>query len=110
MNRTLIGTGLVVSKGTIESNVKIVKDVADIDSVEDGDIVVLPTSHPMYAMAVLKAAGIICLNGGMLSHICIVSLEMGIPCITQFQGDISKVKDRQKICLDAENGEVILYE
>jgi len=48
----------------------------------DADIVVFSKSHPVYVMALFKAAGVICEYGGKLSHICIVALEIWLLCIT----------------------------
>lgn len=74
--------------------------------VETGEIVVLPRSHPMYALAMMNAAGVICEVGGKLSHICLVSMEMGIPCITQAQGVLKKITSGQFVTMDAGNGNI----
>lgn len=104
MERESIVSGLVVSKGTVTGRARMIHNTDELYGVEDGDIVVLPESHPMYGIAVLKAGGIICEHGGKLSHICIVSLEMGIPCLTQVKDAMVKIKDGATICLDGEKG------
>ncbi|MCM1273241.1 MAG: PEP-utilizing enzyme [Clostridium sp.] len=110
MEKRLVLKGIPVSPGTADGKVCIVKSVDELGKIEDDDIVFLPMSHPMYAMAVLKAAAVICEYGGKLSHICIVSLEMGLPCITQVKGVNDVLKDGQHVYVDAGKGEVYLCE
>lgn len=106
----LLSKGICVNPGISCGKSKIINSMEDIDSVSNGDIVVLPNSDPMYAMAVMSASAVICEVGGKLSHICIVSLEMGIPCITQAAGARKSIGDGQLIYVDAEKGEIYLAE
>lgn len=98
--------GLTVCGGTAQGNVKVITDVTHVDQVEYGDILVIPNSHPKYAMGIMKAGGVICEEGGRLSHICIVALEMGVPCITQALNARELVKDQKQIYLNADEGAV----
>lgn len=106
----LLSKGICVNPGKSCSKSKVINSIEDIDSVSNGDIVILPNSDPMYAMAVMSASAVICEVGGRLSHICIVSMEMGIPCITQAAEARKNIGDGQLIFVDAEKGEVYLAE
>jgi probable phosphoenolpyruvate synthase len=103
-------SGLTVSPGVVQGRARIIRETSDLDLVQEGEIVILPYSHPMYALAVMKAAGIICEAGGKLSHICIVSLEMGLPCMTRMNGAMDAIKDGEIIELDSEKGVVYRIE
>lgn len=46
----------------------------------------------------------ICENGGRLSHICTIAMEMGIPCITQATRAMEIILDGQTVFLDASSG------
>lgn len=100
----------IVSPGVVKGKARLINEEYDLSLVEDGEIVILPYSHPMYAMAVMKASGIICEAGGKLSHICIVSLEMGIPCLTRVLGVMNKIQTGDVIELDAERGVIYQYD
>lgn len=100
--------GLCVNPGFVVGRSKIINSTDDIEDVTYGDVVILPNSDPQYALAVLKASAVICEMGGKLSHICIVSMEMGIPCITQAADARSLIPDNANICVDATSGEVLL--
>lgn len=107
MEKVLV-KGLCVNPGFVSGRSKIVNSTDDVDDVSYGDVIVLPNSDPKYAVAVLKASAVICENGGRLSHICIVTMEMGIPCITQATAARSLIPDQTNIFVDATNGEVLL--
>lgn len=99
-------SGMSVSPGAVKSTARVIYDMSDLEKVKDGDILVLPNSNPIYAIYVMRAAGTICENGGRLSHLCIVSLEMGIPCITNAKNARELIKDGEIIMLDSTEGKV----
>lgn len=98
--------GLPVSRGTITGTVRVMKDHRMAALVNEGDILVVPRSHPNYAVGVMKAGGLICEEGGRLSHLCIVAMEMGIPCITQAKGAVALLETACTVTLDASEGTV----
>lgn len=101
-------SGLSISPGVISGRVNVLKSHTESAGVQPGEIVVVPNSHPNFALAVMKAGGLICEVGGRLSHLCIVAMEMGIPCITQAQDARKILGDKLDITLDANEG--IVYE
>ncbi|MCP4218955.1 MAG: hypothetical protein GY765_30255 [bacterium] len=104
MNKILEGT--IVSKGVFTGNVKVITDKKQLREVRSDDIMIVSSSHPSLAVGVMKAGGLICERGGRLAHICIVALEMGIPCLTGVK-NASKILDaKKKIMLDADEGAV----
>ncbi|MCP4153823.1 MAG: hypothetical protein GY757_39215 [bacterium] len=100
--------GLTVSGGSVSGKVRVVTNLREGFQVEEGEILVLPKSHPGYAVGVMKAGGLICEQGGVLAHICVVALEMGIPCITQAANAIEIMKTKERVRLDADEG--VVYE
>ena len=98
------------SPGIIKGTARLVRTVDDMNSVEYGDIVVLPASHPMYAIAVMKASAVICEIGGKISHICIVAMEMGIPCVTQAADATKLIENGQCVLINANEGIINVFE
>ena len=103
-NAPIIGRGISVSPGVIEGPVKIVNCPEDVSVVKPGDIVVVKYSYPLYTLVVMTSAGLICEAGGVLSHICIVSAEIGIPCIARAENITEALTDGMIITLDASQG------
>lgn len=102
----VIGTGIPVSPGVVEGPVKIVDAPEDVALVKPGDIVVVRYSNPLFTLAAMSAAGLICEVGGVLTHICIVCAEMGIPCIARAEKITESLSDGMIITLDASGGRV----
>lgn len=104
----VIATGVSVNPGLVDGKSVILNNPDEINKVMQGDIVIIPDSDPKYAVAVLKASAVICENGGRLSHICIVTMEMGIPCITQVKDARKLIPDQTNIFVDAVKGQILI--
>ena len=83
---------------------KIVDSPEDVHLVKPGDIVVVKYSNPLFTLAAMASAGLICEVGGVLTHICIVSAEIGIPCIARAENITESLTDGMIITLDASQG------
>jgi pyruvate,water dikinase len=98
--------GLPVSPGLASGVVRALRSPAEITQAKHGEILVVPNSHPGYAIALAFASGLVCEVGGRLSHTCIVALEMGIPCITQADCALELLEPLDYVWLDANEGVV----
>lgn len=104
--RTSILKGTSASPGRASGMVKIVKELGDLDKITDQDIMVVGENNPIYATGLMQCKGLICEKGGLLSHICIVAGELGIPCLVDANGALEKLSDNDHIVLDASEGTV----
>lgn len=102
--------GTVAQRGQVESEVRLVFEDADIEKVEEGDILVSPMTTPDMMVGIMDAEGIITDEGGMASHAAIVSRELGIPCVIGTETATSILQDGDRVRLDAENGVVEVIE
>ncbi len=66
-----IGAGLV----------RVVRDIAQLGSVQDGEILVAQNTDPDWEPVMRRVAAIVTEQGGRTAHAAIVSREFGIPCI-----------------------------
>lgn len=96
--------GTVASKGITSGKAVIVKGVADLKKVQNGDILVAVSTHPDYVSAMRKAAAIVTDEGGITSHAAIVSREFGIPCIVGTKNATSVLRDGDRIEVNAIGG------
>jgi pyruvate,water dikinase len=74
--------GFASSAGVIEGKVRVVKLLEEITKVEQGDILVCPTTNPAWAPIFTKIKASITDIGGLTSHAAIVCREYGIPSVT----------------------------
>ena len=100
--------GVSVSPGTTTGTVKIISSPASAEAVGSANVVVVRDSSPAFAVAVMNSAGLICERGGALSHICIVAMEMGIPCIAGAAGATKILEEASVVTLNATEG--LVYE
>lgn len=106
----IILKGIPASPGITKGKVKVLLSPADVDKMEEGDILVTIETNPEYTLAILKASAIVTDRGGMLSHPAIVAREMKIPGIVGTSGATKKLKDGMEILVDGEKGVVFEYE
>lgn len=102
----MIVRGLAASPGIGRGKVRKIKDVSEINMVEDGDILVTGMTNPDMVPAMRKSAGVVTDEGGRTCHAAIVSRELGIPCIVGAKDATRLLEDGQKITVDATRGVV----
>ncbi|WP_071027187.1 phosphoenolpyruvate synthase [Peptoniphilus raoultii] len=100
--------GLAASPGLGRGKVKLIKDVSEINLVEDGDILVTGMTNPDMVPAMRKAAGVVTDEGGRTCHAAIVSRELQIPCIVGSKDATKVLKTGQFVTVDATRG--IVYD
>jgi phosphohistidine swiveling domain-containing protein len=99
--------GIVASNGGkhfINGEVTIVTSPTDV--VEDGKIVVVPSTSPSYVPLMRKAKALVTDHGGMMSHAAIVAREFNLPCIVGTKQATKVLKNGDKVVLDLVLGEV----
>jgi pyruvate,water dikinase len=102
----IIARGIPVSPGQVTGPVRIVNNPEDVKKVKEGDIMVVSHSSPAFAIGVMKAAGLVCERGGIMTHICIVAKELGIPCMARVENATRLLTENSLITLDAAEGTV----
>ncbi|MBS3076256.1 phosphoenolpyruvate synthase [Candidatus Pacearchaeota archaeon] len=102
----LILEGLAASPGIASGKIKIIEDLADLDKIKEGDILVTKMTNPDMVVTMQRSAGIITDEGGLTAHAAIVSREMGIPCIVGTQEATTKLKEDEIVTIDGYNGKI----
>jgi pyruvate,water dikinase len=100
--------GVPISAGQVVGPVRIVRSMEDWSRVCRGDILVVSVIDPGMAPLFGVAAGLVAEMGGTLSHGAIIAREYGLPAVANVPGIITRLKDGDRITLDAERGEVIV--
>ena len=102
--------GLAVSSGIAKGQVRIIKTINELSSIQDGDILVTSMTRPDYVATMKKCAAIVTDEGGMLCHAAIVSRELNIPCIVGTRNSTSLLKDGDYVEVNANEGVVKILE
>ncbi len=96
--------GLPASPGIGRGKVKLIKDITEINKVEEGDILVTEMTNPDMVPAMRKCAGVVTDEGGRTCHAAIVSRELQIPCIVGSKKATKTLKTGDIVTVDATRG------
>ena len=102
----LILSGSAASPGVASGQVVIILNPAEIDRVQEGDVLVAEMTTPDFVPAMKRAAAIVTDKGGRTCHAAIVSRELGVPCIVGTDVATAMLKQGQLITVDATAGNV----
>jgi len=101
--RVLAQGGVTVSAGVAAGKVVIVSSEADLERLEQGSVLVAPSSLPEYAMFLDKVSAVITEVGGRASHLAAVSRERGVPAVFNLKNACRILQEGQQVTLDAES-------
>jgi pyruvate,water dikinase len=102
--------GIPISAGKVVGPVRFVRSMEDWSRVCLGDILVVSVIDPGMAPLFGVAAGLVAEMGGTLSHGAIIAREYGLPAVANVPGITTRLKEGDRISLDAERGEIIVQE
>lgn len=97
-------TGLGVSPGVVEGRVRLVLDAADDVDIDNGDILVCPTTDPSWVSLMTVAAALVVDIGAAASHGAIVARELGVPCVTGTRTGTRDLHDGDVVRVDGFTG------
>ena len=97
--------GIACSPGRIRGRVRIVKDPNTVD-LKGGEILVAERTDPGWVMLFPVCAGVLVERGSVLSHVAIVSRELGIPSIVSLSGVTNWLRDGDLVEMDGSTGRV----
>jgi pyruvate kinase len=78
------------------------------DKMSAGNVLVVPKMDQEYIPAMKKAAALITEEPGMANFTAMTALQLGIPCMTNVEGAMERVKDGMMVTVDGVHG--VVYE
>ncbi|GAB4263866.1 MAG: PEP-utilizing enzyme [Deferrisomatales bacterium] len=103
-------TGFAGSPGVVEGTVRVCKTVSDISTLQDGDILVCPTTSPSWAPAFTKIQAAVTDVGGIMCHAAIVCREYGLPAVVGTGTATQVFRSGQKVRVDGNAGTISLMD
>lgn len=73
--------GRAIGKRIGSGKVRIVHDLADMDQVEEGDVLVTEMTDPDWEPVMKRASAIVTNRGGRTCHAAIIARELGVPAV-----------------------------
>ena len=99
------GTGL--GRFAVTGKALVVRELADMKKVEEGDIVVMVSTEKEFVPYLEKTRGVVAEEGGLTSNAALVAVNQGIPAIVGVEDATRIVSDGEIITLDGIRG--LLY-
>jgi pyruvate,water dikinase len=101
-------TGMAASPGEVEGLARVVFNAADLDQIQDGEILVTQVTAPSWAPVFAKIRAAVTDIGGAMSHAAIVCREYGLPSVTGTGTATTAIATGQRIRVDGTNGVVTI--
>jgi phosphoenolpyruvate synthase/pyruvate phosphate dikinase len=102
-------TGIGVCGSEVTGTARVVFDPDDAD-LEEGDILVCPTTDPSWTPSFMLAEALVIDTGGVMSHGAIVARELGVTCVIDSQHGTRDIPDGAQITVDGTSGRVIIHQ
>lgn len=85
---------------------KVIQDVAEMDKVQPGDVLIADMTDPDWEPIMKRAAAIVTNRGGRTCHAAIIARELGIPAVVGCHDATRKIKDGQAVTVSCAQGDV----
>jgi rifampicin phosphotransferase len=100
--------GTPASAGRYTGTVRVVMGEHQFDKIRAGDVVVCPTTSPVWSVVFPSMGALVTDNGGILSHPAIIAREHGIPAVVDTGNATAVLSDGQRVTVDGNTGRVEL--
>ncbi len=107
----LKGTGTVLTEGRAIGQkigtgpVRLVSDIAEMDKVQPGDVLVTDMTDPNWEPVMKRASAIVTNRGGRTCHAAIIARELGIPAVVGCGNATSTLKDGTLVTVSCAEGD-----
>jgi pyruvate,water dikinase len=103
--------GRSVGEKIASGPVRVIKDVHQLQTFQDGEVLVTDKTDPDWEPIMKKAAAIVTNRGGRTCHAAIVSRELGLPAIVGTENGTAALADGQVVTVSCAEGDTgFVYE
>lgn len=102
--------GVGVSAGSARGRVRVLRTLADADSLESGEILVATAIDPAWTPLFLTAAAVVVELGGALAHGAVVAREYQLPMVVNLDGVTRALADGMDVTVDGNTGAVWVHD
>jgi pyruvate,water dikinase len=102
--------GYGASSGIVEGTARVLRDVNEIGTIRDGEILVCPVTAPSWGPVFGKIKAAVSDIGGTMSHAAIVAREYGMPAVVGTGQATRRIKTGQRVRVDGDRGVVTILD
>jgi rifampicin phosphotransferase len=100
--------GIAASPGRYAGQVRVIMDETEFHKIRAGDVLVCPTTAPVWSVLFSSVGALVTDAGGVLSHPAIIAREYCIPAVVATGNATSLLRDGQRVTVDGDAGTVEL--
>ena len=100
--------GFAGSPGIVEGIARVCKTVAEVGQLQEGEILVAPTTSPSWAPSFAKIKACVTDVGGVMSHAAIVCREYGLPAVVGTGLGTKVIRSGMMIRVDGSTGVITI--
>ncbi len=105
-----VAIGTAASAGRYSGTVRVVMGEHEFHKIVPGDVVVCPSTSPVWSIVFPSIGALVTDNGGVLSHPAIIAREHGIPAVVGTGNATDVLEDGQCVTVDGDAGVVELVD
>ena len=98
--------GFAGSPGVVEGKARVCRTVDEVSQLQEGEILVAPTTSPSWAPAFAKIKACVTDVGGVMSHAAIVCREYGMPAVVGTGHSTKVIRTGMMLRVDGSTGAV----
>ena len=102
---TVLAEGRAIGQKIGTGRVRLVHDIAEMDKVQAGDVLVTDMTDPNWEPVMKKASAIVTNRGGRTCHAAIIARELGIPAVVGCGDATHKLKDGTLVTVSCAEGD-----
>ncbi len=105
----VLATGKAVGEKIGQGKAHVIKDVSQITSFNEGEVLVTDMTDPDWEPIMKVASAIVTNRGGRTCHAAIISRELGIPCVVGTEDGTERIPTGEDVtvsCAEGEEGKV----
>lgn len=103
-------TGFAGSPGVVEGKARVCRTVEDIAQLQEGEILIAPTTSPSWAPAFVKIKACVTDVGGVMCHAAIVCREYGMPAVVGTGMATQIVKTGMTVRVNGSTGDITVVQ
>lgn len=100
--------GRPASAGQFTGAARVLLNVEDYPSLKTGEVAISPSATPELATVLDRAGAVVADVGGVLSHVVVVALQLGIPAVVGTGVATRRIRNGTVVTVDGTRGLVVV--
>jgi pyruvate,water dikinase len=101
----LVTQGAAIGQKIGAGKAKVIRSLADMDDLQDGDVLVTQMTDPDWEPVMKRASAIVTDRGGRTCHAAIIARELGVPAVVGCGDATQSIQNDQEITVACSEGE-----